>query len=138
MISIVRFLFYGTSSKFKEFYERISMGRSKKIFNKQTYCDKVRTITDINKLYNYDDEKPNGPNDREYVACGQKGNYNELQNIYDEKLKPYIERGNITEEEVIKALCEVCEEMHKVSKRKKREIFEKKLEQKLRINISSS
>lgn len=93
----------------------------------------VKTIQDINKQYNYSDEIPPNGNDQEYVACGQNRNYNELQNIYDTKLKKYVEEDKkFTEKKAIKALCETCAELESP---RTRDDFYRMLGKRLNISI---
>jgi hypothetical protein len=82
-------------------------------------CTNTTSIKDINDQFDYDDEKPRGKGDSELVACGQDGSYNELQYIYDSKLKPHVDAGDITEDQAIKALCSACHELKNPRTRKK-------------------
>ena len=114
------------------------MSRATKIiekYNAETKCTKVKTIQDINKQHNYSDEFPDGERDDDYVACGQEGNYNELQNIYDTKLKKYVDvkkEKKFPEKEAIKALCETCAELKSP---RTRDDFYRMLGKKLNISI---
>lgn len=91
-----------------------------------------KSIKDINDLYDYKDEHPQGKKDSQFVACGQCNGYNELQYIYDEKLEPHISKGIIKKAEAIKALSECCAELKSL---RNREDFYKKLSQKLLVTI---
>lgn len=91
-----------------------------------------KSIHDINKLYDYTDEYPQGRKDSLFVACGQCNGYNELQYIYDEKLAPHVLKGIIKKDDAIKALTECCAEL-KVPRN--REDFYRKLSQKLLVMV---
>lgn len=91
-----------------------------------------KSIKDINDLYDYKDEHPQGKKDSIFVACGQCNEYNELQYIYDEKLEPHISKGIIKKDEAIKALSECCAELKNP---RNREDFYRKLSQKLLVMI---
>ena len=58
------------------------------------YFDKTMSIKDINDKYDYVDEHPQGEGDSLFVSCGQNGTYNELQYIYNNYLKPKVNRWN--------------------------------------------
>lgn len=91
-----------------------------------------KSIKDVNDLYDYKDEHPQGKKDSQFVACGQCNGYNELQYIYDEKLEHHISRGVITRDAAIRALSECCAELKSP---RSREDFYRKLSQKLLIMI---
>lgn len=91
-----------------------------------------KSIKDINDLYDYKDEHPQGKKDSQFVACGQCNGYNELQYIYDEKLESHISKGTINKAEAIKALSECCAELKNP---RNREDFYRRLSQKLLIMI---
>lgn len=76
------------------------------------------SIKDINDKYDYEDTKDGGKKDSALVSCGQCGDYNELQYIYDEKLEPLIKSKDITKDEAIKALNACCSELKNPRKRK--------------------
>ena len=91
-----------------------------------------KSIKDINDLYNYKDEHPQGEGDSELVACGQDGTYNELWYIYDTHLKPSIDEGKITEQQAINALGTACKSL---ANPRLRTDFYHHLEKKLGIKI---
>lgn len=91
-----------------------------------------KSIKDINDLYDYKDEHPQGKKDSLFVACGQCNGYNELQYIYNEKLESHISKGIIKKDEAIKALSECCAELKNP---RNREDFYRKLSQKLLVMI---
>lgn len=72
---------------------------------------KAKTISDINDKYHYKDENPGGKRDAKLVSCAQCDDYNELSYIYNEKLKPLIEKNKISHEDAIQALDEACQEL---------------------------
>ena len=92
----------------------------------------VKTIQDINDKYDYDDTENGGSNDASLVSCGQCENYNELQYIYDSKLKPHVAAGNFTKQEAIDALDDACK---KLSNPRSRVKFYKHLSDKLGVLI---
>lgn len=72
-------------------------------------CDEVTTIKGINNQYDYEDEHPQGDFDWKLVSCGQsEEDYNEIERIYEEKLKPLIDEEKITKDNAIKAICFAC------------------------------
>ena len=105
--------------KFKEFKE----------------CSDVTSIKDINLQYDYEDKIPQGKNDSPLVSCGQEGSYNELQYIYDEKLKSFVESGEITEKKAINALCLVCRDLKHP---RERTVFYRLLQIELGINFTNT
>jgi hypothetical protein len=90
------------------------------------------SIKDINDQYNYEDTKGGGKRDSLLVSCGQCGDYNELQYIYDEKLKRLVSNFKITESQALLALSECCSEL---SNPRSRSDFYKLLSKKLGHNI---
>lgn len=66
----------------------------KGLFNKMTMVP-LKSIEEINKLYDYQSEYPRGKKDSFFVACGQCEGCNDLQYIYGEKLAPHISKGII-------------------------------------------
>lgn len=74
-------------------------------------CRDVETIREINDQFDYEDEYPQGGGDSQKVACGQKGTYNELQYILENKLREFIDSGAITETQAINALCSACHDL---------------------------
>lgn len=74
-------------------------------------CSDVESIEDINNQFDYIDERPNGPGDNPKVACGQDNGYNELEYIFTEYLEPFIEAGEITNQQALDALCYACHEL---------------------------
>lgn len=90
------------------------------------------SINEINELYDYKDEHPQGRKDSLFVACGQCNGYNELQYIYDEKLEPHISKGIIKQADAIRALSECCAELKAP---RDREDFYRKLSQKLLVMV---
>lgn len=92
----------------------------------------AKTIKEINNKYSYTDENPGGKTDASLVSCAQCENYNELQYIYDKKLKPYIDKNKFTEQKAITALEETCNELKNP---RKRTDFYEKLSTKLDITI---
>lgn len=90
------------------------------------------SIKDINDQYDYEDTKGGGKRDASLVSCGQCGDYNELQYIYDEKLEPLVKSKDITKDAAIKALNSCCSEL---SNPRKREDFYKLLGKKLGVEI---
>ncbi|WP_300671543.1 hypothetical protein [Desulfoluna sp.] len=101
-------------------------------FDELTKCVGIKSIKDINDQYDYKDEKPKGDGDSPVVACGQNDSYNELQNIYDNKLASFVSSQRITEKEAIHALCEACRELKNP---RGRDDFYKYLSKKLSISI---
>lgn len=92
----------------------------------------LKSIKDINNLYDYENERPQGKKDSHFVACGQCEGRNELQRIYDEKLAHHISKGIITEADAIRALSECCAELKPP---RHREDFYRKLSQKLLVMV---
>ncbi|WBA12611.1 hypothetical protein [Salinivibrio kushneri] len=92
----------------------------------------VSSIKEINDKYDYDDEYPQGEGESEQVACGQNGTYNELQYIYDNYLKPEIDKKKITKQDAIDALDSACSSL---SNPRDREDFYNHLETELGITI---
>lgn len=90
------------------------------------------SIKDITDQYNYEDTKGGGKQDSALVSCGQCGDYNELQYIYDTKLKPLVNRLKITEKQALIALEECCSELKNP---RKREDFYELLSKKLKLEI---
>ncbi|MQT66218.1 hypothetical protein GHO42_24450 [Pseudomonas sp. FSL R10-0056] len=90
------------------------------------------SIKDINDQYDYEDTKGGGKQDSALVSCGQCGGYNELQYIYDTKLKPLVNRLKITEEQALVALEACCSELKNPRKRKD---FYELLGEKLNLEI---
>lgn len=93
----------------------------------------VKTIADINEKYSYEDKASGGKNDSPLVSCGQCGNYNELQYIYDEKLKPLVDKKKITKDDAIDALDKACAG---VKNPRKREDFYEHLSESLGVKIA--
>lgn len=96
------------------------------------YLNMPKSIQDINDKYDYDDENPQGKGDSEQVACGQNGSYNELQYIYNNHLKPWVDDGSITEQDAINALDSACSSL---GNPRDRDEFYKHLESELDIEI---
>ncbi|MBI0395032.1 hypothetical protein [Acinetobacter bereziniae] len=71
----------------------------------------AKTIQEINSQYNYKDENPGGKGDNSLVSCAQCEDYNELQYIYNEKLKPFVDKKKFTEQKAITALEKTCKEL---------------------------
>lgn len=72
-------------------------------------CDDVREVSDVTDKFKYDDiSNEHRGKDAQLVSCGQDGTYNELEYIYDNHLLPYVAEGELTKEQAIKGLCEVC------------------------------
>ena len=92
----------------------------------------AKTIQDINKQYSYKDENPGGKGDDSLVSCARCEEYNELKYIYDKKLQPFIEDGELTKQEAITALEETCKELKNPTNRAD---FYKKLSDKLSVEI---
>lgn len=90
------------------------------------------SIKDINDQYDYEDAKGGGKRDASLVSCGQCGDYNELQYIYDTKLKPLVNRFKITETQALIALEECCSELKTP---RNREDFYELLGKKLNLEI---
>lgn len=95
-------------------------------------CSEVETIEEINSQYDYEDEKPKGKGDSQKVACGQNGDYNELEYIYETKLQRFVTLKVITEKEAVRALCEACKE---IKNPRSRQDFYEFLEKKLGITL---
>jgi hypothetical protein len=75
----------------------------------KTKCDLVESIEDINNYFDYKDDKPNGRYDGPRVSCGQNGNYNELEYIYNKYLAPFIKADpNTTKKKALEAMCKAC------------------------------
>ena len=74
-----------------------------------------------------------GKGDGELVSCAQCEGYNELQYIYDEKLKPLIDAEEITQDAAINALDKACSG---VKNPRKREDFYKHLSKTLGVKIA--
>ena len=92
----------------------------------------VTTIKEINDQYSYEDKKAGGSKDSSLVSCGQCTGYNELQYIYDEKLKPFIDQSKFTKQDAITALEKTCKEL---ANPRDRDDFYKKLSTKLSVTI---
>ncbi|NBA98561.1 hypothetical protein GUY40_27155 [Pseudomonas sp. R5(2019)] len=92
----------------------------------------LKSIEDINNLYDYQDEHPRGKKDSLFVACGQCEGCNDLQHIYDEKLAPHVSKGIIKKADAIKALAACCAELNAP---RNREDFYRKLSQKLLVMV---
>ena len=90
------------------------------------------SIKEINDKYEYEDTKGGGKRDASLVSCGQCGDYNELQYIYDTKLKPLVNRFKITEKQALIALEACCSELKNP---RKREDFYELLGEKLNLEI---
>ena len=73
-------------------------------------CKKGITIEKINKHWNYEDDYPGGEGDSKLVSCGQQDGYNELEYIL-RKLIKHKGNSNNSEDELIQALCECCNEL---------------------------
>ncbi|QUP67423.1 hypothetical protein PSYCIT7_007275 [Pseudomonas syringae Cit 7] len=69
---------------------------------------KPTTIAEINALYSYKDEVPNGTNDGKLVSCGQHGDYNELETVYATKLKKCVDADDINHQDAIDILHSAC------------------------------
>ena len=95
-------------------------------------CKKTKTIEDITDQYDYEDVSPRGEGDGSLVSCGQDETYNELEYIYNKKLKDEVDSKNITHSEAINALCICCCELKSPRSRKK---YYACLSQKLNIVI---
>lgn len=91
-----------------------------------------KTIQSINAEYNYEDTHPGGKRDSSLVSCGQCGNYNELQYIFEEVLEPFIDEGKFTETEAVDALDKACAE---VESPRNRQVFYKFLSKELGVQI---
>jgi hypothetical protein len=103
-------------------------------FKDYLVCDDVREVTDITKQFEYEDiSGEHRKEDGQLVSCGQDGSYNELKYIYDAHLSFYVECEDITEEDAIKALCEVCH-MFDTNSRDRKDFY-KKLSKKLDVAI---
>jgi hypothetical protein len=98
-----------------------------------TDCNDISSIEDINDMYDYEDEYPNGEGDSPQIACGQTDNYNELKYIYRTKLKKHIDNGSINHQEAVEALCVACSILQKP---RKRDDFYSKLEEQLEVSIT--
>lgn len=72
-------------------------------------CSNVKSIQDVNDLWNYKDETGQGKMDAKLVSCGQdkESGYNELKDKYNKYYSQY------SEESVAKAMCECCKELKK-------------------------
>ncbi|MCF2861464.1 hypothetical protein ABMY44_04745 [Pseudoalteromonas sp. Cnat2-41] len=103
---------------------------NKSLFNKGIIS--VSKISNINQLFDYVDEEPNGDMDTLLVSCGQYGHYNELQYIYDEKLKRFINNNVISEQQAIHALASAC---FNIDNPRSRKDFYAHLAEKLDITI---
>ncbi len=73
-------------------------------------CREGVTVNEINNHWKYKDKKPGGAGDDDLVSCGQKDTYNELEYILGRLVK-YKGNFKISEKELIKALCECCNEL---------------------------
>ena len=102
-------------------------------FNTFNKCIDVKSIQDINDQFDYEDIHPQGNGDSPLVSCGQDDSYNELEYIYDEKLKSFVDEEVITKQQAINALCAAC---HDLSTQRARNDFYKYLEKELRIKFS--
>ncbi|KKO45214.1 hypothetical protein WG68_12295 [Arsukibacterium ikkense] len=71
----------------------------------------AKTIREINDKYRYEDKKPGGARDNSLVSCAQCDGYNELQYIYDTKLKLLVSERKITEDKAIAALEKACADL---------------------------
>lgn len=100
---------------------------------KEEKCSEIQSIQDINDKFDYEDEIPNGEGDPELVACGQDGNYNELQYIYEKKLAKHVTSGEITQQDALDALCLAC---HELETPRNRQDFYQYLTNKLGVTIS--
>lgn len=97
-------------------------------------CDDVNKITDVTNQFGYEDiSGEHRTMDSQLVSCGQDGSYNELKYIYDQHLSVYVEDGDITKEQAIKGLCEVCHMFE--SERRERGEFYKKLSEVLGVQV---
>ncbi len=92
----------------------------------------LKSIEDINKQFDYKDEHPQGKGDKKKVACGQCGDYNELQEIYDEKLAEHVDAGKISESDALYALSYAC---HKLPNPRDRKEYYKLLGSALKIKV---
>jgi hypothetical protein len=72
-------------------------------------CSEVKTIQDVNDLWNYKDEVGQGKTDASRVSCGQdkESGYNELKDKYKKYYSKYSEK------DVAQAMCECCKELKK-------------------------
>ena len=95
-------------------------------------CSTVTSIQDINDQFDYEDTIPGGDGDNSLVSCGQDGNYNELEYIYDQHLKLRVLAGTISKDQAIQALCKACCELESP---RSRDDFYDILEQELGITI---
>ncbi|MEE5094980.1 hypothetical protein V2K00_11675 [Pseudomonas alliivorans] len=69
---------------------------------------KPTSIAEINALYSYKDEVPNGTDDGKLVSCGQHGNYNELETVYATKLKKSVDAKDISHQDAIDIIHSAC------------------------------
>ncbi|QBZ82174.1 hypothetical protein GHNINEIG_00198 [Hydrogenovibrio crunogenus] len=97
-------------------------------------CDDVNKITDVTDQFHYEDiSNEHRDEDSQLVSCGQDDSYNELKYIYNQHLSVYVEEGDITKEQAIKALCEVCHMFD--SERRNRDEFYHKLSRLLEVEV---
>lgn len=71
-------------------------------------CSNVKTIKDVNDLWEYEDKRALGLGDSSKVSCGQSllgSGYSELKDKYDKYYSDY------DESEIAKAMCECCNEL---------------------------
>ena len=73
-------------------------------------CLDVKSIQDVNDLWDYKDEIGQGKTDGKRVSCGQdkESGYNELKDKYDKYYSKY------SEEDVAKVMCECCKKLKKL------------------------
>ncbi len=97
-------------------------------------CSGVECIADINKQFEYEDNHPHGKGDSPLVSCGQTNGHNELQYIYNTKLKGFVDDPNspVTEKKAYEALCLTCHELDSPRSRNK---FYERLQQKLGVKF---
>jgi hypothetical protein len=79
--------------------------------DKDNSCDQISDIEDINDMFDYEDEHPQGPTDKSKMSCGQNNGYNELEHFYKNNLNTLKSKYKLNKKQILQIMCECCQEI---------------------------